>query len=172
MVNDNTSYEKLLGNIDISNIGDGTITGAISKNAQGLSNVNVYVKDNQLHFVDSEGADSVIPFNYEIPIVFMVVTYNRSSWTFQAYRQNIDENQSTTLLEEKTFQNNSSFFHEMPFTLNKYIIKSYSAKKFTTQFTVEFMGKDFSISRTTTGNVGYTLRCLKFAYTDTFYVQL
>lgn len=60
-----------LGSADISKIGDGTVTGAIVNNkeaiedvSQGLTNINTYVgKDKKLHFVDSSGADTVLPFN-------------------------------------------------------------------------------------------------------------
>lgn len=65
----------------ISGIGDGTIAGAIAanksaieQNTQSLTNINVSVgKDGKLHFVDSTGADTVIPFNSgykEVAIVF------------------------------------------------------------------------------------------------------
>lgn len=67
----------------ISGIGDGTVAGAIAanksaidanaeaiaQNTQSLTNINVNVgEDGKLHFVDSTGADSVIPFksyNYD-----------------------------------------------------------------------------------------------------------
>ena len=60
-----------LGSADISKIGDGTVTGAIVNNkeaiedvSQSLTNINTYVgKDKKLHFVDSSGADTVLPFN-------------------------------------------------------------------------------------------------------------
>ncbi len=59
-----------LGSADISKIGDGTVTGAIVNNkeaiedvSQCLTNINTYVgKDKKLHFVDSSGADTVLPF--------------------------------------------------------------------------------------------------------------
>lgn len=59
-----------LGSADISKIGDGTVTGAIVNNkeaiedvTQSLTNINTYVgKDKKLHFVDSSGADTVLPF--------------------------------------------------------------------------------------------------------------
>lgn len=59
-----------LGSADISKIGDGTVTGAIVNNkeaiedvSQSLTNINTYVgKDKKLHFVDSSGADTVLPF--------------------------------------------------------------------------------------------------------------
>ena len=60
-----------LGSADISKIGDGTVTGAIVNNkeaiedvSKSLTNINTYVgKDKKLHFVDSSGADTVLPFN-------------------------------------------------------------------------------------------------------------
>lgn len=60
-----------LGSADISKIGDGTVTGAIVNNkeaiedvSQSLTNINTYVgNDKKLHFVDSSGADTVLPFN-------------------------------------------------------------------------------------------------------------
>lgn len=65
-----------LGSADISKIGDGTVTGAIVNNkeaiedvSQSLTNINTYVgEDKKLHFVDSSGADTVLPFksyNYD-----------------------------------------------------------------------------------------------------------
>ena len=81
------------GNADISGVGDGTIKGAIRSMVLSLvdpmlatkegfpadakltrdaidelnsniANVNIYVgEDSKLHFVDSEGADSVLPFS-------------------------------------------------------------------------------------------------------------
>lgn len=37
---------------------------AIAQNTQSLTNINIYVgKDKKLHFVDSSGADTVLPFN-------------------------------------------------------------------------------------------------------------
>lgn len=66
----NSNTEKI-GTTDISGIGDGTVTGAIVNNkeaiedvTQSLTNINTYVgKDKKLHFVDSSGADTVLPFN-------------------------------------------------------------------------------------------------------------
>lgn len=60
-----------LGSADISKIGDGTVTGAIVNNkeaiedvSQSLTNINVNVgEDGKLHFVDSTGADTVLPFS-------------------------------------------------------------------------------------------------------------
>lgn len=72
----------------ISGIGDGTVAGAIvanksaidanaeaiAQNTQSLTNVRTYVgEDGKLHFVDSTGADTVIPFSSgykEVAITF------------------------------------------------------------------------------------------------------
>lgn len=70
-----------LGSADISKIGDGTVTGAIVNNkeaiedvSQSLTQIKTYVgEDGKLHFINSAGADTVIPFNSgykEIAIVF------------------------------------------------------------------------------------------------------
>lgn len=70
-----------LGSADISKIGDGTVTGAIVNNkeaiedvSQSLTNINTYVgKDGKLHFVNSTGADTVIPFNSGYKEVAIVI---------------------------------------------------------------------------------------------------
>lgn len=72
-----------LGSADISKIGDGTVTGAIVYNkeaiedvSQSLTQIKTYVgKDGKLHFVDSTGADTVIPFNSGYKEVAIVIAY-------------------------------------------------------------------------------------------------
>lgn len=68
------STDAVLGNTNISTIGNGTLTGAINKLNTDLENVStdinlannikVYVgTDGKLHFVDSAGADTVLNFS-------------------------------------------------------------------------------------------------------------
>ncbi len=81
VVNKTSGVITKLGSADISKIGDGTVTGAIVNNkeaiedvTQSLTQIKTYLgKDGKLHFVDSTGADTVIPFNSgykEVAIVF------------------------------------------------------------------------------------------------------
>ena len=78
-VQDNSTLNEIVGKSDISNVANTvteaigneelltnakTLSGAINENTQSLTNINTYVgKDKKLHFVDSSGADTVLPFN-------------------------------------------------------------------------------------------------------------
>lgn len=187
-VSDNSSLKQVVGNADISNVGNSLteIVGneTLKTTAQTLSGAvneavtDIYVgNDGKLHKIQG-GADSVIPFSGNNVITYLTIEYTRNTFIYSVYKQNINKDKTIELLHTVTIDNNKAMYSKFPFSVGDYTIKKYTAwwsdnaTKMTSQFIIEFMGDDFTVSKTTTGNVGFSLYALKFIYNAEYYIRL